>query len=321
MIQQCREGLSSKSRISGDDLHACDRIPRASVLELTAMMTTPLFGVTTWLWTSPLQTSSLGILDKVCELGFDFVELAVEEPDLLDALACRSRLRETELSATMSGAFGAQRDLTSENPEHRENAKNYIRKCLQLCNELGIEIFGGPMYSAVGKRRLLPADQRSAEWNRAVEELGILGDLAQSYGVCLAIEPINRFETDLVNTAQDAVRLIDDIGHPNVQVMLDSFHLTLEERDLVDAITCCGSRLVHMQVSENYRGPPGSGQTCWDDLKRGLLSIDYHGAISIESFTPSIGELADAVCFWRFMAPDQDQFARDGLIFLKSLFA
>jgi D-psicose/D-tagatose/L-ribulose 3-epimerase len=281
---------------------------------------TPPLGATTWLWTSPFQTSNLPLLAKIRDFGFDFVELAIEDADFIDPFACLRMLRQTGLFATVSGAFGPTRDLTSDDSEIRANARKYIIDCLQLCNQLQVKIFGGPMYAAVGKRRLLPEQARAAEWACAVQELGELGERAQHYGVRLAIEPINRFETDLINTAEAAVRLIDEIGHPAVQIMLDSFHLTLEERNLFNAIVSCGSRLIHMQVSENYRGPPGSGQTRWQDIRTALEAINYSGAISIESFTPSAGELADAVCFWRLMAPDQDTFAREGLSFLKRLF-
>ncbi len=125
--------------------------------------------------------------------------------------------------------------------------------------------------------------------------------------------------TDLVNTVDDVMRLIEEIDHPAAKVMLDSFHRTIEERDLEQAIRAVGPRLLHVQVSENYRGTPGTGQTRWESFKRGLDAIGYAGGVSIESFTPKIKELAGAVCFWRPMAASQDAFASDGLAFLRRL--
>jgi D-psicose/D-tagatose/L-ribulose 3-epimerase len=144
--------------------------------------------------------------------------------------------------------------------------------------------------------------------------------LAQERGLAIALEPLNRFESDLVNTAEDVMRLVKEVSHPAAKVMLDGFHMAIEERNLEEAITRTGDKLIHVQVSENYRGTPGTGQTDWDSLKRGLKNIQYQGALSIESFTPEIKELAGAVCIWKNLAENQDDFAQEGLHFLKKHF-
>jgi len=198
---------------------------------------------------------------------------------------------------------------------------DYITRSLDLANEIGGKFLAGPMYSAVGKARLVPPEQRRLEWQRAVENVRQAAELAAARGLQLAVEPLNRFETDLVNTAEDVVRLVDEIAHPAARVMLDSFHMTIEERDLEAAIRTVGSRLIHIQVSENYRGTPGTGLTPWPSFARGLAAVGYQGGVSIESFTPEIKELAGAVCFWRPMAATQDAFAADGLAFLRKLLA
>ncbi|MEO6915767.1 MAG: sugar phosphate isomerase/epimerase family protein, partial [Chitinophagaceae bacterium] len=138
-----------------------------------------------------------------------------------------------------------------------------------------------------------------------------------SRGLQIALEPLNRFESDLVNTVDDVLRLIDDINHPAAKVMLDSFHMGIEERDAEKAIIKAGDKLLHIQVAENYRGTPGSGQTNWEAYRRGLEKINYTGVVSIESFTTENRELAGAVCFWHPMAETQDLFASEGLAFLK----
>jgi D-psicose/D-tagatose/L-ribulose 3-epimerase len=135
----------------------------------------------------------------------------------------------------------------------------------------------------------------------------------------IALEPLNRFESDLVNTAEDVMRLIADINHPAAKVMLDGFHMSIEERNVEQAITTVGDKLIHLQVSENYRGIPGTGQTPWQSLRNGLEKIGYKGAVSIESFTPDIKELAGAVCIWKNLADNQDHFAKEGYKFLNEL--
>jgi D-psicose/D-tagatose/L-ribulose 3-epimerase len=282
------------------------------------------FGVSTWLWTSPFTTETVALFPKIKRLGFDFVEIPIEDPGLIDGTAVRRALDDHELYCVGCGAFGPTRDLTHADPQVHAVCFDYIQRSLDLCTELGTDVFAGPMYSAVGKRRLLPPEERRKEWQLAVANLRKAAELAAARGVRLAIEPLNRFETDLVNTAADVTRMVDAIGHPAAGVMMDSYHMNLEERDNEQALRTVGHRLVHVQVSDNYRGCPGKGQVRWDAFKRGIEAAQaagYRGGIAIESFTPEIKELAGAVCFWRNMEPDQDGFAQDGLAFLKKLFA
>ena len=164
---------------------------------------------------------------------------------------------------------------------------------------------------------MIPAEQRQAEWRLAVKNLRIVCEMAASRGLKIALEPLNRFESDLVNTTDDVLRLIADIDHPAAAIMLDGFHMNIEERNIEEAIVAAGEKLLHLQVSENYRGTPGTGQTNWDAYRRGLETINYQKTVTIESFTPENQELAGAVCFWHPMAESQDAFAADGLKFLK----
>ncbi len=278
-------------------------------------------GVTTWLWTSPFTTESIPeIFSKISGMGFDAVEIAVEDPALIDGHVLKQGLNDYGLQAVVCGAFGATRDLTSNDHAIHQNCFNYIRSCLDLCNVLGTTFFAGPMYSAVGKARMLPPDQRKMEWDLAVKNLHIVCEMAGSRNLQIALEPLNRFESDLVNTTADVIKMIDEINHPAAKIMLDGFHMNIEERDVEAAITNAGNRLIHVQVSENFRGTPGTGQTRWDAYRRGLEAINYKGIVSIESFTPDNKELAGAVCFWHPMADNQDAFASDGLKFLKELF-
>ncbi len=278
------------------------------------------FGVSTWLWTSPFKTNTTALFPKIKAMGYDTVEIPVEYPDMIDGEKVREALLQHELKAVVCGAFGPSRDLTHEDPAVHKTCFDYIEQCFRLCNTWDAAFLAGPMYSAVGKARMIPQEQRKVEWNRAVENLYRVCQMAEQHGLSIALESLNRFESDLINTAEDLMRLVRDINHPAARVLLDSFHMTIEEPDLEKAITSVGDKLIHVQVSENYRGTPGTGQTRWDAFKRGLEQINYQGCISIESFTPEIKELAGAVCIWRHLAGSQDAFAADGLTFLKQLF-
>ena len=275
------------------------------------------FGVSTWLWTSPFNRETVALFPKIKSFGYDAVEIPVEDPSLIDLDLVKRAMADQGLKAIICGAFGPTRDLTHEDPAYHQTCFTYLDSCLEIASELGAGFVAGPMFSAVGKARLVTPEQRKVEWDLAVSNLRKVCRRAGEFGLDLAIETLNRFETDLINTSEDLMRLIGDINEPQAKAVLDGFHLNIEEPDLESAIRRVGDKLIHVQVSENYRGTPGTGQTNWAAWKRGLEAINYRGTISIESFTPQVKELAGAVCIWKPLAPSQDGFAKEGLEFLK----
>lgn len=243
----------------------------------------------------------------------------MEYPEKIDGMKVKEALHRAGLQAVVCGAFGSGRDLTHDDPAVHKTCFDYITQCFDLCNIWNATFLAGPMYSAVGKARMVSADQRKIEWERAVRNIYTVCQRAAERGLYIALEPLNRFESDLINTAEDVMRLVRDVNHPSAKVLLDGFHMAIEEHDLEKAITAVGDKLIHVQVSENYRGTPGTGQTPWHLFRNGLKKINYQGIVSIESFTPEIKELAGAVCIWKNLAESQDDFASEGITFLKKL--
>lgn len=280
----------------------------------------PTFGASTWLWTSPFRSSDVKLLRNIAELGFDAVELPIEDPTLVDAHALRPVLADLGLKAYICGAFGPGRDLTNLDKSVRNACNAYISACLDIAETLDAGFFAGPMYSEVGKARQLPEDERKREWDLAVTGLRTVCQQATDRGLSIALEPINRFETDLVNTTADSLRMIRAIDHPAAKVMIDTFHMTIEESDIGAAIRAAGDDLIHVQVSENHRGVTGTGLTPWTEFRDALRDIGYGGAVVIESFTPENRDLAGAVCIWKRFTATQDEFALRGLAFLQNLF-
>ncbi|MRI00495.1 TIM barrel protein [Kriegella sp. EG-1] len=278
------------------------------------------FGASTWLWQSPFTTASISLFPKIKDMGFDVVEIPVEDPNLINGTIVKQALNDNGLTPTVCGVFGPTKDLTSENINLHKNCFNYVQECFKLCTTFEVNFLAGPMYSAVGKARMISKEQRKEEWNLAVTNLRKICEIAKNYDQQIALEPLNRFESDLVNTADDLLRLINDINESNAKILLDGFHMTIEEKNIRDAIKSVGDKLIHVQVSENNRGIPGSGLTPWNDFKLGLEDINYKGAMVIESFTPEIKELAGAVCIWKNLANNQDEFAIKGLKFLTQTF-
>jgi D-psicose/D-tagatose/L-ribulose 3-epimerase len=278
------------------------------------------FGANTFIWASPFSTTRhLTLVEKVREMGFDLFEVAVEDPQLVEVSALKSALAVAGLGGVVCGVFGPGRNLSSLDPQERKNAAVYLNWLIDAAAEIEPGLVCGPMYSAVGKAHLDAESDRRAEWNLAVEGLQRASAYAASKGVKLAIEMLNRFETDMVNVVDQGLALIDAVGAPNLGLHLDTFHMHLEEKDSARAVRKAGSRVFHVHASENDRGVPGSGQVRWAKIFTALAEIRYTGGVVIESFTPEVKTIARAVCLWREVAPSQDAVAAEGLAFLKSL--
>ncbi len=282
---------------------------------------TPVFGASTWLWTSPFSSDQVKILENIAALGFKAVELPVEDPSLIDAAALVPVLRDLGLKPHVCGVFGPGRDISSPDAAERARTRDYLAECFSMAETLGTGFVFGPMYAQVGKARQLSEDDRKREWDLAVSELRTVCKDAASRGLSIALEPINRFETDMVNSVSDALRMIRDIDHPSARIMIDSFHMTIEESDIGAAIRSAGKDLIHVQVSENHRGVTGTGLTPWTEFRDALHDIGYQGSVVIESFTPENRDLAAAVCIWKRFTSTQDEFASRGLAFLQQLFS
>ena len=281
-------------------------------------MTPHRIGLSSFVLSSPFTDSDMRFFSYARDIGFDVLEVCVEEPALLSAEALLAAASGTGLGIPVCGAFGPDRDVSHEEPGKRAEGLRYLEHCIDLAAAVGSPHVAGPMYSATGKARLLPQGQRDQQRTWAVESLRKAADYAAARDVRLAIEPLNRFETDLVNTVELGLDLCDRIGRDNVGLLLDTFHMNIEEKSLAAAITSAGHRLFHVQAAENDRGTPGSGHVPWDQVFGALDAVGYGGSIVIESFLPTVAEIARAVSLWRPVAPSMDALARDGYAFLRA---
>lgn len=291
------------------------------------------FGVNTFNFVSPFRTAAdLPLLDRVKGMGFDLIEIAFEDPATIDVTALADYAAALDLGVLVCGAFGPGRNLASADAAERRATADYIRGLIDaaalLAPTLGgmIPVVGGPMYGAVGKTPAADRDARQRERDLAAAELRPLAACAGDHGVRLAMETLNRFETDLLNVVEQGLAMVEAIGSPHVGLHLDTFHMHLEERNSGDAIRLAGDRLYHFHACENDRGVPGRGQVRWPAVAAALDDMGYgrdgrDGFVVIESFTPSVTSIARAVCIWRDVAPDQDTIAREGLGFLRKLLA
>lgn len=282
-------------------------------------MTVPQFGASTFIWVSPFSSDTLELIDKVAAMQFDFIEICIEDPAKIDTDRIAERLQKAGIRALVCGAFGPDRDVSADDPAVRENGRRYIGQCVDIAAALGAPMVAGPMYSATGKVALVSPEKRSQQWAWATENLRKAADHAASRGVKLAIEPLNRFETDLINTVEQGVDLVSRIGRSNVGLLLDTFHMNIEEHSVPDAIRQSGSHLLHFHACANDRGIPGKDHLPWVEIKKALSNVGYTGPWVIEAFNPDIKEIARAVSLWRPLAQNQDDIGRQGLAFLKAI--
>lgn len=279
------------------------------------------FGVSTFLWVSPFSTQHFDLIYKIKDMGFDTIEIPVENKDLINWDKLKAIIKDLELNVTISGAFGSNRDISSDDPRIRESGLKYIIDCIKIAEDMNSPIFGGPLYSAVGKTRFISEDQKKKERGWCVENLRKAGKVAGDYGIVLGLEPLNRFESDMINTVDQAVSLLKEVNDPNIKIQLDTFHNNIEEKNISESIRKLGKGMIcHVQANESDRGTPGTGNVDWAEIKTALNEVEYDGAIVIETFGAVSEEIAKATCIWRPLANSSDELARDGLEFYKKLF-
>lgn len=280
------------------------------------------FGVNTWVWVSPLTTEELEKLaPQVKKMGFDWIEVPIETIGDLDYARAAKIIKDNGLSVSVCAAMGPDRDLIHSDTAIRENGMGYIRHCVDAAQTLGATNIVGPIYSAVGRVWQSTPEERARDTDLLVKQLSVLAPYAADHGTVLCIEPLNRFETSFINLAAQAIEVIDRVSNPGCQILLDTFHMNIEEKSLGDAIRATGSRMRHLHTCENDRGTPGTGHVPWPDIAAALRDIKYDGPVVIESFTAKVKSIARAAAIWRALAPTQDSLAQDGLAFLRKLLA
>jgi D-psicose/D-tagatose/L-ribulose 3-epimerase len=279
-------------------------------------------GITTWAWTAPLSNGEFpAIARHVAELGFDLVEVPIERIDDLDYSEAAAVIRDSGLVASVCAVMSPDRDLIHPDEAVRSNGLAYVRHCIDAAHTLGARNVVGPIYSAVGRLWQPTPDERARDVDLLARQLRGLAEYAGDHGVVLCLEPLNRFETSLINLAEQAIEIIDRVNHPACGILLDTFHMNIEERSFGQAIRAAGPRLRHLHACENDRGTPGMGHVAWREVAEACRAIGYQGPVVIETFTDRVKTMARAVAIWRPLAPSPEFLAREGLRHLRALFA
>ena len=273
------------------------------------------FGLNMLVYTPTFSRDRLDLVAKVAEMGFDGVEVPFNDLAVLDAPATRAACEAAGVGITSCCVMMPDCSLCATDPAQRQAGLARLRRMADLTAEMGGKVMAGPLYAPV--RQLTGRARTDDELKWCVEGLAAAAEHAGNAGVTLAIEPLNRFETHVLNTADDAAGMVRAVGSDHLKVQLDTFHGNIEEKDTAAAIRRTGDLLGHFHASESDRGELGTGQVRWKKIFAALKDIRYDGWVTIESFATGIVDLCAAACIWRPIYESADQLAIDGLAFLK----
>ena len=275
--------------------------------------------VNTWVWTSPVTDETVGPLArKAASLGYDALELPLENTGDWDPERTRAVLDDLELGAIVVGAMGPGRSLVSRAGDV-EATQTYLRACIAAARALGAGVVAGPFYAPTGAAWRMDADERAATVRELRENFAGLADEAAASGIVLAIEPLNRYETSLLNTVEQSLDALGPLLGTGLGLALDTYHLNIEEKKPADAIRAAGAAIAHVQVCGSDRGAVGDDHTDWPEILRALDDADYRGPLGLESFTGENATIAVAASVWRPLAPSQDELAARSIAALRAL--
>ncbi|HEX3797451.1 MAG TPA: sugar phosphate isomerase/epimerase [Verrucomicrobiae bacterium] len=277
------------------------------------------FGINTFLFVSPFTNDSTKLFAKFKRWGFDSVEIAVEDPSHIDPAHVKRELdRHGLVCGSLCAALGPGRDLRGSS-EDQKVALQYILNLIDQAVALECPSIIGPVYSVVGRAGAVPSEEYREQWKTVVRHLRTLAKYAEKRGRQICLEPLNRFETDFINTCDQALKMIRAVRSPALKIHLDTFHMNIEEKHLGAAIRKAGKALGHFHACGSDRGTPGNDHTNWGEIAAALKAIHYQGDVVIESFTQDVKMIAKAAAIWRRMEPTRDEIAVKGLKFLKKI--
>ena len=283
-------------------------------------MTNPI-GVHALVWVGDTCPASVRrAVTRTREAGFDLLELSLHDAEHLDVAQARRELSDAGLAVACSRGLAFDADVSSADPAVVDRGARLLHESLRITHELGGTHLTGALYSALGKygAPLGPAGRANV-----VRVLAELAAEAAGLGMTLGLEICNRYETNVVNTARDALRLADDIGADNVTIHLDTYHMNIEEDDLARPVREVGNRLGYVHIGENHRGYLGSGHVDFGAFFHALADIGYAGPITFESFSSAVVApgLSNDLAVWRTLWDDGDDLARHARSFISGQLA
>ena len=276
-------------------------------------------GINTFLFTSPFTNESTKFFPQFKKWGFQTIEIPIEDPSHIDPAHVKRELDKNGLvCGSVCACMGGGRDLRGT-PEQQKTGLDYMMKLIDQMVVLDCPSLIGPVYSEVGRADAVPEKEYKQQWKTVVKHLKTLTKYAAKNKKQVCLEPLNRFETDFINTCDQGLKMIHDVGSPALRLHLDTFHMNIEEKDQAKAIRKAGKLLGHFHACGSDRGTPGNDHIDWKPIVKALKDIKYNGDVVIESFTTDVKVIARAAAIWRRMEPTTEEIAVKGLKFLKTV--
>ena len=276
------------------------------------------FGINTFLFVSPFTNSSTKLFKQFKQWGFDTVEIAIEDCSHIDPAHVKRELDKHGLACgSICACLGPDRDLRG-NGAQQETSLAYLKGVLDQMVVLDCPTLAGPVYSSVGRAGAVPPPEYKKQWKTVVKHLKTLAKYAQAHGRQICLEPLNRFESDFINTCEQALQMIKEVNCPALKLHLDTFHMNIEEKHQPAAIKRAGGLLGHFHACGSDRGTPGNDHIDWPGIAKALHAVNYQGDVVIESFTQDVTVIARAAAIWRQIEPSQNDIAIKGLKFLRA---
>ncbi len=271
-------------------------------------------GIHAYEWCNEWSNDTLWIIDRVREAGLDFIEIPLMRLDLFDPRAVKEKLDGFAVT-TSTVLLGPEVDITSHDEAARRRGTDYLKECVTASAAVGATSFSGVIYAEYMKdAKKAPSE---AEWQFSADALKEVARHANDLGITIAVEPVTRYESYLLNTSEQAVRLLDMIGEPNVGIHLDSYHMNVEEKSFYDAVKLAGKRLTNFHMCENDRGIAGTGHIDWDGIFKAFKEIGFDGYLGFEGFSDVTDNMSTWV--WRKLAPDGETFVRESVKFARGM--
>ncbi|HTF67998.1 MAG TPA: sugar phosphate isomerase/epimerase family protein [Edaphobacter sp.] len=272
-------------------------------------------GVNTLIWSAAYNNSVEEVLPTIKEEGFDGIEFPIFRAADVSPTRIRSAMELNDLECNTVSIFVDGLNAISDDATIRKRSIQWLKDAVAITAECGADTIAGPLYCPVG---YLPGRRRTAdEWSWAIEAYQQVGDTLTEHNVSLAIEPLNRFETYFLNTAEDAALLAEEVGHPKVGILYDTFHANIEEKSIGAGLLKIGKYLKLIHMCENDRGIPGSGHVEWESVFNAIRQLEYNGWLTIESFGFALGDLSAAAAIWRDIESSPSAIAYEGVRFLR----
>jgi D-psicose/D-tagatose/L-ribulose 3-epimerase len=281
----------------------------------------PPIGANTWIWESPITDEILASLaPRLHSWGFDTVELPIENLGDWDPERTAELLTSIGLGASICIAMAPGRELCATDDGTIASTQTFLRHCVDAAVTIGSNVIAGPIYASVGRTWRMTGAERADLYRQLRASLEPVCDYAAERGVRVAVEPLVRYETSVINTVAQALEVVEGLAPEGCGLLVDNYHANVEERDVAAAFRLAGDRLAHVHLCANDRGAPGADHFDWPAIRDALSEIEYGGAVVIESFTAENEAIATAASVWRPLAESQDAIAVEGLAHLRQVF-